>query len=98
LRWINRPLTPLDILDHLLGFAAPALAVALLVALAARLVLRGAQRPGFGVSLLANALAGLLTLAAGLWWFGRDGKMATYAALVVVVATVQWLVGRAWRA
>ena len=41
--------------------------------------------------------AGLVALGAGLWWFGRDGKMATYAVLVVAVATAQWVVGRAWR-
>jgi hypothetical protein len=39
----------------------------------------------------------LVVLAAGLWWFGHDGKMATYAALAVAVATSQWLAGRAWR-
>jgi len=26
-----------------------------------------------------------------------DGKMATYAALVLAVATSQWLLARAWR-
>ena len=97
LRWINRPLSPLDFLLHLLSFAAPALVVAVLVALGARVVLRGAQRPGWGASLLANSVAGLAALGGGLWWFGRDGKMATYAVLVVAVATAQWLVGRAWR-
>jgi hypothetical protein len=30
----------------------------------------------------------------GLWYFGVDGKMATYAALVVVVAPCQWLCQR----
>jgi hypothetical protein len=36
-------------------------------------------------------------LVAGLAWWGVDGKMATYAALVVVIATSQWLFGRARR-
>ena len=90
-------MNPLDFLIHLLSFAAPALAVAVLVALGARLVMPGARRPGWWASLLANSVTGVLVLAAGLWWFGRDGKMATYAALVVAVATAQWLVGRAWR-
>jgi hypothetical protein len=90
-------LNPLAFLAHLLSFAAPALVVALIVALAARLVLTGPSRPGWWVSLLANSVTGVVVLAAGLWWFGRDGKMATYAALVVAVATAQWLVGRAWR-
>ena len=90
-------MNPLAFLLHLLSFAAPALVVALIVALAGRLVMPAGRRPGWWASLAANSVTGLLVLAAGLWWFGRDGKMATYAALVVAVATAQWLVGRAWR-
>ncbi|MBE7369695.1 hypothetical protein [Ramlibacter pallidus] len=90
---------PIDSLNHLLSFAAPAFAVALLVTLARPLILPvGGQRLGWWSSFALNFAAGLLVLAAGLWYFGRDGKMATYAALVVAVATVQWLSGRAWRA
>jgi hypothetical protein len=92
-------LGPLDFLNHLLGFAAPAFAVAVLVTLAARLVLpRGGAPRNWWAALGINFLAGLLVLGAGLWFFGRDGKMATYAAMVVGVATCQWLIGRAWRA
>jgi hypothetical protein len=87
-----------DLLDHLLSFAAPALAVALLVTLAAPLVL---PRAGLALSWWArfaiNCAAGLAALAAGLWYFGRDGKMASYAAMVLAVATAQWLTARAWR-
>jgi hypothetical protein len=87
-----------DILDHLLSFAAPALAVALLVTLAAPLVLpRTAAGPGWWARLAINCAAGLVALGAGLWVFGRDGKMATYACLVLAVATAQWLAARAWR-
>lgn len=86
---------PLAFLVHLLSFAAPALAVAALVALAARWILP--TRPGWWPSFAANSVAGLAVLVAGLWWFGRDGKMLTYAALVLAVAACQWLVGRAWR-
>ena len=85
---------------HLLSFAAPALAVAVLVTLAARLVLpppRGAARRRWWVPLGLLFLVGLGVLAAGLWVFGRDGKMASYAALVLVLATLQWVVGRGWR-
>jgi hypothetical protein len=88
---------PLDFLIHLLGFLAPAFIVAALVALAARLVLPAASRRGWFTSTLLNFFTGTLVLAAGLWFFGRDGKMATYAALVIAVATTQWLSGRAWR-
>jgi hypothetical protein len=89
---------PLNFLDHLLSFAVPALAVALLVACAARLMLpRDPGAMGWMAQVAVNAVAGLAVLVAGLWYFGSDGKMATYAALVTVVATSQWLVGRAWR-
>jgi hypothetical protein len=88
----------LDLLRHVLSFAAPALAVALLVTLAGRWLLpRGAPRPAWWALLAINFVAGLAALGAGLWFFGRDGKMASYAAMVVVVATAQWLGGRAWR-
>ena len=90
---------PLDIFFHLLGFAAPALAVALLVALAARVVTPGRPEvPSWWVQFAINSIVGLLVLAAGLWHFGVDGKMATYAALVVAVATGQWACSRAWQA
>nr|WP_222622839.1 hypothetical protein [Ramlibacter cellulosilyticus] len=83
---------------HLAGFLAPAVVVAVLVAGAARIVLPPAARPqSWWMAVALNTLAGALVLAAGLWYFGRDGKMATYAALVLAVATVQWLSGRAWR-
>jgi hypothetical protein len=88
---------PIDLLFHLLGFLAPAFLVAALVALAARLVLPAASRRGWWASALLNFVTGSLVLVAGLWFFGRDGKIATYAALVLAVATTQWLSGRAWR-
>jgi hypothetical protein len=91
-------MAPLDLFLHLLGFMAPAIAVGLLVALAARVV---TPRPSGFFSWWAqaaiNSLAGVLVLAAGLWHFGVDGKMATYTALVVVVASCQWACSRAWR-
>ena len=89
----------LDLTIHLLSFAAPAVGVALLLAFAGRWVGGPeARRHPWWVAFLADFLAGLAVLGAGLWLFGRDGKMATYALLVLVVATVQWLVGRGWRA
>ena len=89
---------PLDLFYHLLSFAAPALAVALLVAGGARLFLTSAPIIGSWWSHVAiNSIVGVLVLAAGLWYFGVDGKMATYAALVVAVASSQWACSRAWR-
>lgn len=83
---------------HLLGFAAPAAALAVLVAGAARLLWRGkGLAMGWWAGVLLNFVVGLAVLGAGLAFFGRDGKMATYAALVLAVATVQWLASRGWR-
>ncbi|MBA3772914.1 MAG: hypothetical protein H0X13_10635 [Ramlibacter sp.] len=89
----------LDTLIHLLSFAAPALAVAVLVVLAARLLVpRRPDSISWWVCIAINFMAGVIVLGAGLWYFGVDGKMATYAALVVAVATCQWLCGAAWKA
>ncbi|MGH6625622.1 MAG: hypothetical protein ACRECD_03590, partial [Burkholderiaceae bacterium] len=44
-----------------------------------------------------NFVAGCAVLLAGLWWLGRDGKMSTYAVLVAVCATSQWLLLRGWK-
>lgn len=88
---------PLDLFYHLLSFVAPALAVGLLVALAAPLVVRRAPVNGaLWRHFALNSIAGVLVLGAGLWHYGVDGKMATYTALVVVVATCQWLSSRAF--
>lgn len=95
-------MTPLDALIHLLNFAAPALALALALPLLARLLDRfsNGKRPailGWKAQAAINFVAGLAVLAAGLWFFGRDGKMTTYAALVLVLASTQWGMGRGWR-
>lgn len=88
----------LDLAIHLLNFLAPALAVAVVVAIAARwIVPHRAPDLGMGAQVAINFVAGSVTLGLGLWLLGRDGKMASYAALLVVVATSQWLTGRAWR-
>jgi hypothetical protein len=38
---------------------------------------------------LVNSGVGLCVLAAGLWFFGNDGKMTSYLALVLAVAASQ---------
>jgi len=92
-------LGPLAIAIHLLSFAAPAFAVALLITLAAPWLLpRGGRTLGWRARFAITFAAGLATLGAGLWYFGHDGKIATYAALVLVTATAEWLAGRGWRA
>lgn len=90
---------PLDFALHLLNFAAPAFAVGILLALAARVLWPAkALARSWWLQAAINFAAGLAVLAAGLWFFGHDGKMFTYAALVVVIATCQWLGNRGWRA
>ncbi len=89
---------PLDSVIHLANFAAPALFLALVLALLGRWLApaKGKSRALWAVAAV-NFAAGLAVLAAGLWFFGRDGKMATYAALVIVMGTSQWLAGHARR-
>ena len=81
----------LDRLIHLLNFFAPALAVALLLPLAARIFIKKtAEAPVLPAQIAINLVAGALVLSVGLWYFGHDGKMATYAAMLLAMASTQW--------
>jgi hypothetical protein len=89
---------PTDIFLHLLSFAAPALALSFFMVLATRVLLP--QRIvllAWWAQVALNAVLGIAVLALGLWHFGVDGKMATYAALVVVTAASQWVGIAGWR-
>ncbi|CAN7608154.1 hypothetical protein [Variovorax sp. LjRoot178] len=91
-------MSALDSLIHLLNFAAPAFFVALLLALLFRLAMhKRSAATGLWTQLAVNFAAGLAVLIAGLIFFGRDGQIATYAALVAVCGTVQWWLLRGWR-
>ena len=87
-----------DLFLHLLSFVAPAVAVAAMVAWADRLI---TPRQSAGLSwwyqVAINSIVGVAVLAAGLWHFGVDGKMATYMALIVAIASCQWACGRPWK-
>jgi len=88
-----------DVLLHLLNFTAPAVFVAVLTAMSTpRLLHRNVGLPGFARLAGACFVANMLVLAAGLWFFGRDGRMATYAVMVLVCGTVAWAMARGWRA
>ena len=81
--------------NHLLNFAAPAFALAVMLPMFARLTTRGrASNQGFVLQAMTNFVACLAVLVAGLWIGGRDGQMLTYAAMVVVCATTQLLMRR----
>jgi hypothetical protein len=86
-------MTFLAFLGHLLNFVAPALVMALLLWGAPR-VLPKARRGRWAArtELLALLGLGVAVLLAGLIYFGRDGKMATYAALVIAQGTLVWWV------
>jgi hypothetical protein len=85
---------PLDAIWHALNFFAPALGLAVLAASAAKLLWRHdlGGVPWLRLVLWA-ALAGMAVLIGGLVLFGRDGKMATYFALVVASALALWVAG-----
>lgn len=86
------------LLNHLISLLAPALAVGALLALAAPLVQKkAALRHSWLWQSAFNALAGVLALLGGLWFFGHDAKMASYAAMVACCATAQFVAVRGWR-
>ena len=88
--------------DHLLNFIAPAAVVALLLALSSRVFSRFlvSKRP-LTQSIWAQTaiifIVNVVVLGAGLVFFGNDGKMATYAAMVLASALSQWVLARGWR-
>lgn len=94
--WINRGFMTLGLLLlHLGGFVMPALAMALFMPWAGRWVM-GPSAPPMRRRMLVHAVSGLLVLVAGLWLHGQDGKMSTYMALVLVAATLEWVMHRGW--
>lgn len=86
---------------HLFHLVLPAAVLAVLVVMLAcwlpgwrgRAAWTGWLRP-----CLWTFAANLAVSAAGLSWWGADGKMATYGAMVAVSALVQFVGRRAWRA
>jgi hypothetical protein len=87
-------MSPLDGIWHLLNFMAPAFGVALLSASLMKLLWRRELAPVSWLRLVVwAATAGIAALLAGLLIFGRDGKMATYGALVTASALALWWAG-----
>lgn len=85
---------PLDVLWHLLNFLAPAVAVGGLSAALVKLMwhrrlasVRWRRLASWAGGAAAAALVG------GLIGFGRDGMMATYAAMVLANTLALWAVG-----
>jgi Flp pilus assembly protein TadB len=88
---------PVDAFWHLSNLFGPALGMALLAPSLAKLLwrqeLRGVRWRGLALWTLG---ACALVVLAGLLLTGRDGRMATYAALVFAAALVLWW--RGWLA
>lgn len=89
---------PLSAINHLLNLLAPALALAVLLVLACRLLMRkrAAARGAFA-QLAIVFVVGAVVLVAGVVLLGSDGKMLTYTALVLACASTQWVLLRGWR-
>lgn len=91
-------MSPLQFLDHLLNFVAPAIVVAGLLALGLRVTQRTRSlRVPLWKQVAITTGAGVVTLFGGLVLTGHDGRMATYAALALVAGTVQWALLRGGR-
>ena len=88
----------IDFLNHLLSFVAPAVFVGVLLAGGTRWVWRKRAHllPWYHMACV-NALLGILVLLLGLVLTGQDGRMGTYAALVLVQGTCQWLMSLGWK-
>lgn len=87
------------LLDHILNFIAPAAIVALMLVLAARLFNRFLVSNRLLVQSIWAQLAtifvvNVFVLVAGLVVFSNDGKMATYAAMVLAAALSQWVMSK----
>ena len=85
---------PLDALWHLLNLLLPAAGLGVLAAALSKLLWRAALRgvPWRRLAGWASGAAGL-ALIGGLAITGRDGRMATYAAMVLASAGALWWVG-----
>ena len=85
---------PLDAFLHVANLFLPALMLGALAAALAKLAWRRALAAVPWWRLAAPAAAGAaLTVLGGLVVFGRDGRMATYAAMVLVCAATLWWQG-----
>jgi len=85
---------PTDALWHLLNLLAPGVGLGLVAAALAKVRWRR-ELAGVGYGRLARwgALSSTAALLGGLVITGRDGRMLTYAAMVLACALALWWVG-----
>jgi hypothetical protein len=85
---------PLDALAHLLGLFMPALGTApIAAALAKGLWRRELAREAWWRLTAWSSAAGSLALLGGLVVLGRDGRMASYSAMLLACALALWWAG-----
>ena len=83
-----------DAMWHIANFLAPAFATALLSASIAKLLWRSELRSIRWARLCAvGTAAASIALLAGLVVTGHDGRMATYAGMIVLTAVSLWWFG-----
>lgn len=82
---------PIDALVHLLSLFAPALGLAALASGLAKLLWRRELRGHAWWRLFAwGAGAGAIATVVGLVAYGQDGRVGTYAGIVVACTTALW--------
>ncbi len=83
-----------DAFWHLTNFFAPALVLGAFAAALTKAIWRRELGPGSGFRLWAwaSGTAALVSIA-GIVVFGHDGRMATYAAMVLASAVALWWAG-----
>jgi hypothetical protein len=82
-----------DAFWHLMNFCAPALGIGGFAAVLSRLVWRSELRRGVVALWAWASVAAIVASIAGLVAFERDGRMATYALMVVASAAAIWWTG-----
>lgn len=82
-------MTALDALFHLLNFVLPAVFVGGALALWHWREKTGYSKRTLRQTWLVNSMAGIVALALGLILFGSDGKMLSYAFLVMACGLSQ---------
>jgi hypothetical protein len=84
------------LLGHFFNFVAPALWMSAAAVLVGGLLL-GAPGPRWPKRLACDFVVGLVVMSLGWIVLGSDGKMATWAGLVLAVALSECLLRQGWR-
>lgn len=91
-------MTTLQLSIHLLNFIAPSVFLALLLPLFSKFI--SSKKPlalGYYGKFAIIFVVCLLLQLAGLWLFGRDGKLVTYGLMVLAAGACLWSFGRGWK-